>query len=43
MLHQSALGFDEIIISGGMLGAQIFLDPRDLAALLGATVTDIVK
>jgi len=43
VLHQSAFDFDEIIISGGMLGAQIFLNPRDLAALLGATVTDIVK
>ena len=43
MLHESALNFEEIIISGGMLGAQIFLSPRDLASLLDATVTDIIK
>ncbi|MBR3552224.1 MAG: Cys-tRNA(Pro) deacylase [Clostridia bacterium] len=43
VLDETALQFDEIIISGGMLGTQIFLDPRDLAALLHATVTDIKK
>ncbi len=42
VIHSSALLFDEIIISGGMLGAQIFINPKDLIAATGAKTEDII-
>ena len=42
VLHSSALQFDEIILSGGCLGAQIFLAPADLGKVTGAKVTDLL-
>lgn len=42
VIHSSALLFDEIIISGGMLGAQIFINPKDLIAVTGAKTEDII-
>lgn len=35
-IHQSALDFEKIRISGGMKGVSLMLSPRDLAAFLGA-------
>ncbi len=43
VLHESALQFDEIIISGGCLGAQIFLAPGDLVKVTSAAVADITE
>ena len=43
VLHESALAFDEIIISGGCLGAQIFLAPADLVSVTRALVADITE
>lgn len=43
VLHESALQFDEIIISGGCLGAQIFLAPGDLVKVTNAAVADITE
>ena len=43
VLHESALQFDEIIISGGCLGAQIHLAPGDLVRATGAAVADITE
>lgn len=42
VIHGSVLGFDEIILSGGCLGAQIFLAPADLVKVTGAKVEDIL-
>lgn len=42
VLHTSALTFDEIILSGGCLGAQIFLAPNELVRVTGAKVTDLL-
>jgi len=43
VLDKSALLFDEIIISGGCLGAQIFLAPADLVKVTKAVVADITE
>lgn len=42
VIHVSALGFDELILSGGCLGAQIFLSPKDLVNVTGAKVEDLL-
>lgn len=42
VIHSSALDYDEIIISGGMLGAQIFINPSDLIKVINAKTDDIV-
>lgn len=42
-LHETALLFDEIIISGGRIGAQIFLSPSDLQKVTGAVITDLCR
>ncbi len=42
VIHSSALDFDEIIISGGMLGAQLILSPQDLADCTNAKFDEIV-
>lgn len=41
VLHKSILEFEEVIISGGRIGAQIFIKPQDLIQVTGATVADI--
>ena len=42
VLDAHAMDFDEIIISGGCLGAQIFLSPADLVRVTRAAVADVV-
>ena len=42
VLDAHAMDFDEIIISGGCLGAQIFLAPADLVKVTNAAVADIL-
>ena len=41
VVHSSALDFEEIIVSGGKLGAQIMLSPKDLAKACSAEFEDI--
>ena len=43
VLNESALDFDEIIISGGRIGTQIMITPKDLIKVTKAIVTDIIK
>lgn len=43
VIHSSAQAFDRIIISGGRIGAQIFIEPSDLASVIGAKFEDIVQ
>lgn len=42
VVHKSALDFDEIIISGGCIGAQIFLSPQDLQKVTSCEFEDII-
>ncbi len=42
VIHSSALDFDEIIVSGGALGIQLFLSPKDLAGCIGGNFEDII-
>lgn len=42
VVDSSAEQFDEIIISGGRLGSQIFLDPKDLVSVTGGKFEDII-
>lgn len=42
VIHISAKAFDEIIISGGMLGVQIFISPVALSDCVGAEFEDII-
>ena len=42
VLHESALAFDTIDISGGRIGASVELSPRDLLTLVGGTAADII-
>jgi len=41
-VHESAKGSESIIISGGRLGAQIFLNPDDLIKVTGGKYADII-
>lgn len=41
-IHESAFKFDSILISGGMRGLQIEINPKDLAGYLKMKVGDIV-
>ena len=41
ILHESARGFSEIIISGGKLGTQIFLAPDDLLKVTRGSYADV--
>ena len=43
VVDSSAENFDEIIISGGALGTQIFLSPADLVSVTQAKVADITE
>lgn len=42
VIHASALEFEEIIISGGALGVQLFIAPGDLISLINAKCEDII-
>lgn len=42
VIHESAAGFDTIIISGGRIGAQILLAPADLVKVTRAKLADII-
>ena len=42
VIHLTAENYDRIIISGGRIGAQIFINPHDLAGLIHATFSDII-
>ena len=42
VVHESALGFEKIIISAGCIGAQIILAPEDLKKVTRAEFKDIV-
>jgi Cys-tRNA(Pro)/Cys-tRNA(Cys) deacylase len=43
VIHSSAQNFKSIIISGGRIGAQIFLNPVDLARVTRADFADIIQ
>lgn len=42
VIDNSALNFDKIIISGGRIGAQIFINPNDLAQIIKGKFEDIL-
>ncbi|MCH5252024.1 MAG: Cys-tRNA(Pro) deacylase [Lachnospiraceae bacterium] len=42
VIHESAQEFEQIIISGGKLGVQIFLAPGDLLKVTGGSFADII-
>lgn len=42
VIHASALDFSEIIISGGALGVQLFLNPHELAKVTKAEFENII-
>ena len=42
VIDESCLLFDEIIISGGALGVQLFIAPKDYLSAAGAKTADIV-
>ena len=42
-LHEAALQWDTIYVSGGKIGMQAEVSPRDLVKLLNITVTDLTK
>lgn len=43
VIHESAKNFDQIIVSGGRLGAQIFLAPDDLVKVTKGQYADIIS
>ena len=43
VIHESAKNFDQIIVSGGRLGAQIFLAPDDLVKVTKGQYADIIN
>lgn len=43
VIHESVLGFDEIIISGGALGVQLFMAPQNLIKSTGAKTDYIIS
>lgn len=42
VIHLSCLDYEEIIVSGGALGIQLFLKPRDFLLATGAKALDII-
>ncbi len=42
VIDVSAMGFEEVIISGGRIGSQILLSPADLLAVTHATAQDVL-
>lgn len=43
VIHESIVNYDEVIISGGRIGAQIFIKPQDLLTVTEALTADIIK
>ena len=43
VIHESALLFDKIYVSGGARGMQIALSPQTLADFIGASFADFLK
>lgn len=43
IIHESALVFDEIIISGGRIGEQRFISPKDLLSVTNGKTADVIK
>lgn len=42
VVHESAKNYDKIIVSGGRIGTQIFLNPDDLLKVTGGKYADII-
>lgn len=42
VIHSSILSYDEIIVSGGALGVQLFISPKDLILAVNAQTHDII-
>lgn len=42
-IHESAMQLDTIIVSGGKIGVQIELNPRDLQLITGAKIQKFIK
>ncbi len=42
VIHETILNFDEIIVSGGALGVQLFISPKSLIDCVGAKTDDII-
>lgn len=42
VIHETVLSFDEVIVSGGMLGVQLIIAPENLLKVSVASVADIV-
>ena len=43
VIHESAAGLPEMIVSGGRLGEQIILKPEDLCKVTGGKFADIIR
>lgn len=43
IIDETILKYEEIIISGGMIGAQIFINPKDLISVTKARTAHIIK
>lgn len=43
VIHNAAENLQKITVSGGRIGSQIQLSPRDLAAVVDASFTDLIK
>ncbi len=43
VIHESALSYDRIMFSGGRLGEQIKMSPRELEKIIGARFNDIIR
>lgn len=43
VLDETILNFSEIILSGGAIGVQLFLNPKDLIKVTNADIADILK
>ncbi len=43
VIHESVLTFPTVIVSGGRIGAQIFIAPQDLVRVTRAKVADIIR
>lgn len=42
-VHESALDFDKIIFSGGKIGVQVMMDPRELEKIIEVEFVDLIK
>ena len=42
-VHESAMNLEKIIVSGGKIGFQIELKPKDLQKTIGFKYADIIK